>query len=124
MKKALFLILCIPALAYAQPRWVRLGSNANGSTFFIDITHAVVQNDNTAWVKVNMGKPISLNGKKATSVVSKIEFNCQTKQIRRIDNTFYSAKQLVIGRQTDSNAPLENVVPGGFDDIVLDVVCE
>lgn len=124
MKKLILAILCcFPMLVNAAPQWKELGSNGNGSVFYIDMRHAITQQDHTAWLKTDIGNPIPINGKLATSVISKVEFDCDNKLSRKTHEYFFSENQINIGSYIKPDVLFEEIVPGSFDDIVRDLVC-
>lgn len=125
MKKSLSIAIlcCFPVLAFAEPQWKVLGENGNGSVFYIDMRHAITQQDHTAWLKTEMGNPITINGKLATSVISKVEFDCENGLSRKTHSYFFSKNQVNIDSYTKLDALFEEIVPGSFDDTVRELVC-
>ena len=126
MKKMLFAValVVVSISATAQPRWMEIAKNGNGSVFYIDASHAIKQQDNTAWGKVELGRPIAIDGKKAASIVSKIEVDCQSRASRRTDNLFYDRKGVNVARHTDGNAEMASAAPGSIDEMMIEVVCK
>ena len=123
MKKVILLMVGvgISLSAYAAPKWMEIARNGNGSIFYVDAAYAISQTDGTGWGKVELKKPMLVDGKQATSMVSKIQADCSDRTFQRVDNLFYDKKGVNIGRSFSPG--VFNAVPGSIDEKMVDLIC-
>lgn len=123
--KGIFLIasLLSAPIALADSVWMKLGTNSNGSTFYIDGSHAIKTDKTDAWTKVVLGVPTTIGKDKAEYVVSKIDIDCPTSSFFRVNSIFYNKKGAVLAMDDSESDKRVYAAPDTFDSKLVGIVC-